>query len=399
MKRFTQPRVALFAAVVMLIVATVLMGEQLTVRRYSPLTCLVEDTRTGGGSAVHDWARRMGYSTVPFRPPIQEAGKNLTGSGHCFITAGNRDWNPLGADFAASDWIPLRQWIEAGNTLIVITGDSKSLPEPIQDHFTSADETSGQQSTTPPSFESSKLDPLSLAPVEYELVSTRWNGSVSVRADGPRLQNAPREWQIAGAGNRSVIAARPLKQGMIYLLLDDSAWNNEGFDRADNAATLARVLKQHLGPQGLLAFDEYRHGHGRIESFTTLFLSLPGATSFATMATVWGLFSLWGSTRRLSPPEAYRETERRTALEYIQSVAGMNQRARAAPLAVNSVLQRIRYLFQKRGISSETADAVLKQAEDNVELADRPATPKDEIKLVTELIQLRKELYGTRKGS
>ena len=89
---------------------------------------------------------------------------------------------------------------------------------------------------------------------------------------------------LAGAETATVLAGRPLGQGMVYLLLDESAWTNEGFDQADNAATLARVLERQLGPEGVLAFDEYRHGYGQVESFTTLFLSLPGAKDFVAMA-------------------------------------------------------------------------------------------------------------------
>ena len=141
------------------------------------------------------------------------------------------------------------------------------------------------------------------------------------------------------------------------------------------------------------------HGFGRIESFTTLFLTVPGAKSFSLMALVWGLFWLWGSTRRLGPPDEYREIERRTAMEYIESVAALNQRARAAPLAVNSVLQRVRYLLQKRGIINEAANATLSRATRQMELEGRPAVPTVEMKLVSKMIQLRKELYGTRQGS
>ena len=139
-------------------------------------------------------------------------------------------------------------------------------------------------------------------PKQMERVAAWWGGALAVDANGPRVKNLPPEFHLAGRENAAVLAGRPLGQGMVYLLLDESVWTNEGFDQADNAATLARILKRRLGHEGILAFDEYRHGYGHVESFTTLFLSLPGAKDFAGMALAWGLFWLWGSTRRLSPP-------------------------------------------------------------------------------------------------
>ena len=402
MTHIAQPKYALFGGILLLVVITGVVGERLAVRSYSSLSCVIEDHRTGGGSGIRAWAEAMGFSTRPLKSPIHEAERELRRSGHCLITAGNGSWNRLG-EFPRENWLSLRKWIAAGNTLIVITSNSNFLPEPIHQHFTFED---SKSDTSPPvnnaqspSIEQPAIDPFSLAKVETELVPTRWGGGMTVKSNGPRLKNSPDEWLIAGQGTSAVLAGKSLEQGMIYLLLDDTAWNNEGFDRSDNAATLRRVLKRHLGPEGVLAFDEYRHGRGRIESLTTLFLSIPAARSFAWMAGVWGMFWLWSATRRLSPPDEFREIERRTAIEYIESVAAMNQRARAAPLAVKSVAQRVRYLLQKRGSVDPIVEASLDRASQQASLAARPVIPEAEMKLVSELIQLRKERFGSRQGS
>jgi hypothetical protein len=402
MNRFAQPRYALLGGIMLLVAITAVVGERLAVRSYSTLSCIVEDNRTGGGSGIRAWADKMGFSTRPLQSPIDEVERELPKSGHCLITAGNGSWNRFG-EFPHENWLALRKWISVGNTLIVVTSNSVFLPEPIHQHFTIADSKANSSrpvnDALPPSIQQPASDPFSLAKVEYELVSTRWGGELSVKSKGPRLKNSPREWQIAGQGTTAVLVGKSLEQGMVYLLLDDSAWNNEGFDRSDNAATLGRVLKQNLGDGGVFAFDEYRHGRGRIESLTTLFLSIPAAQSFAWMAGLWGVFWLWSATRRLSPPDEFREVERRTALEYIESVAAMNQRARAAPLAVKSVLQRVRYLLQKRGLIDQNMEVALERADRQAALAARPAMPVEEMKIVSELIQLRKERYGTRQGS
>jgi len=399
MNGLTRPGVILLVCFLLMVVITAIVGERLAVQRDSALSCLVEDNRTGGGSGVRAWAEKIGYSTLPLRAPIQEVERELPQSGHCLITAGNDPWGSLHGEFSDDDWRSLRNWIGLGNTLIVITSDPMLLPKPIDDHFTAADSDKLSDDSKSPAFDQPKRDWFSISKVEYETVPTRWGGEMSVRKNGPRIRNLREEFQFSGHGTAAVLVGKPLDLGMVYVLLDESAWVNEGLDQSDNAATLLRVLKRSMTPTGVLAFDEYRHGFGRIESFTTLFLTVPGAKSFSLMAVVWGLFWLWGNTRRLGPPDEYREIERRTAMEYIESVAALNQRARAAPLAVNSVLQRVRYLLQKRGVMNEAANATLNRAAQQLELEGRPPLPKVEMKLVSEMIQLRKELYGTRQGS
>ncbi|HTU26631.1 MAG TPA: DUF4350 domain-containing protein, partial [Pirellulales bacterium] len=371
--------------------------RRLAVRSHSDLSCLVEDSRTGGGSGIRDWAERLGYATFPLRAPLREVAAELPSTGNCLITAGNGFWNPADEDYPAGDWTSVEKWLRAGNTLIVVTSNPKTLPEPITRLFTSDVPRSTADDSLPPTIESSAKRLTTAAAEERASAPTWWGGAMSVATHGPRLNNLPEELRLAGSDTASVLAGRPLGEGMVYLLLDEHAWTNAGFDRADNAATLARVLQHGIRDDGVLAFDEYRHGYGRVESFTTLFLSLPGAKDFAAMALAWGLFWLWGSTRRLYPADEYRETERHTAMEYIESVAAMNQRARAAPLVVGAVLERVRYLFQKRGILQNSATAVFDSAARHVQSAERPAAPNHEIELVSNILQLKQQFYGTRR--
>src|SRR5580658_8776228 len=93
---------------------------------------------------------------------------------------------------------------------------------------------------------------------------------------------------------------------------------------------------------GVFGFDEYRHGHGRVESFSTFLLRLPGAGNFCLIAAVLVGIYFFGRNVRFGPPELFVVPERRTAREYVEAAAFLNQRARAAPLAVESIVRRIR---------------------------------------------------------
>lgn len=386
---------AIAAGILCLVLLVAVFGGRLAIQSTSPLSCIVEDTRTGGGAGVERWAARLGYRTTPLRAPLWEVATELNSTGNCVITAGTGSWNPWSSgdpNTEALEWPDIDRWIAKGNTLIAMTDDSDSIPHPLLKHFWPLTDKSG----TPPRPAAGKRERFSISKTRFENVPTIWGGTMRVVLDGPRYLQLPEEMHVAGHPESSVVVRRALGNGMVILLLDRTAWTNEGFDQADNAATLARLLREHLPPGGVLAFDEYRHGRGRVESFVTLLLSLPGARPFSWMAAALAVFWAWGCHRRLGPPDEFREVERRTAREYIESVAAMYRRARAAPLAVEAVRKRVLYLLKKKGIAVVEDSALLESAREQAERQGRPAVPREEIELVGAMVRLRKERYGTR---
>ena len=134
---------------------------------------------------------------------------------------------------------------------------------------------------------------------------------------------------------------------------------------------LAEILGREIRG-GVLAFDEYRHGHGRAESFLTYLLNLPGSSAFMWLAAIWALLYFYGRNVRLKPVEAYVERERRTAQEYIDAVAQLYERARAAPLVVEAVARRLRQLSRSAAERPPAVDALLRSAEDYVKAGGAP---------------------------
>jgi hypothetical protein len=189
-----------------------------------------------------------------------------------------------------------------------------------------------------------------------------------------------------------------MRSGAIYVLLDEFAWTNGGFDQGDNARVLAEILGREVRG-GVLAFDEYRHGHGRSESFLVFLMNLPGSSATFWLGVTWLLLYYYGRNVRLKPVEAYVQHERRTAQEYIDAVAQLYERARAAPLVVEAVARRLRQLSRSAAQSPPAVDALLEAAQDYVKKEDRPAAPREAINLVEQLIQIRKKIYGTRAAS
>jgi hypothetical protein len=114
---------------------------------------------------------------------------------------------------------------------------------------------------------------------------------------------------------------------------------------------------------GSLVIDEQRHGHGRAESFLTFLLTLPGASAFLWLALAWALLFYYARNVRLRPVERYAEQERRTAQEYINALAQLHERARAAPLAVEAVAARLRQLTRSSFEHEAAVESLLREAD------------------------------------
>jgi hypothetical protein len=387
----------LIPGVMLLCLITILMGHRLAVQSHSPLTLLPDDYRTGGGAGLFLWAQKLSIPTREVHGPLWELNQELSGEGNCVVTAGDDSWNPYaeaGEESVTSDqWNAVQRWIETGNTLIVVTSDHSSLPDQLEDRWTTSPKEGAQ-----PHFSSSNLLKIGSQPSSAE-VPTPWGGHLAVSPSGPRLENAPPDWIIAGTPESAVLLKRDFGKGKLYLLLDRDAWANAGLDHASNAVALYRIIEQGLGPSGVLAVDQYRHGRGRVESFATYLMTLPGSTACVCMLLLVGVYWIWARNRRLGPPEEYHEIERRTAKEYVEAVAAMNMRARAAPLAVKAVSDRVLSLLRQRGVSTADSRELEQQADEVIARKERPSSPRTETALVTDLINLRKQLYGSREDS
>jgi hypothetical protein len=396
------------------------LGSWLRVSYRTPLTGCVHDDGTGGASGVFRWADRIGVPVRLLEVPIWDGSQTLPEpAGHCILTMGNDPWSPLGKDLEPEDWQRTRGWLSHGNTLIIVTAAPQSLPRALRRDLipSTLRETAAEFRSLPGSLlgrESVNSRP------ETTEAPMAGGGSLTVATKGPRWSVAsaqgppagtpatnpsmpardpdPARWQLAGDGRGGVLFRIPVGQGAVYVLLDDFAWTNSGLDQGENARVLAELLGRELRG-GVLALDEYRHGHGRAESFLTYLGNLPGASAFLALAAVWVLLYFYGRNVRLKPVEPYREQERRTAQEYIDAVAQLYDRARAAPLVVDAVARRLRQVSRAAAERPPAVEGLLQRAERYARAGERPAAPHAAIDLVRELVQLRKQIYGTRTVS
>jgi hypothetical protein len=389
-------------------------GSRLSVAYRTSLTGCARDAGTGGASGVFRWADRIGVPVRRLEVPLWEAPLTLEEpTSNCVLTMGNGSWTPTREDLEPVDWLSTRNWLARGNTLIVVTTSPDTLPQTVrQDLKLSTFEVTGSK---PAPFLG--LGSVDNRPDTDEARVTS-GGSLTVEREGPRWNVLPAQapgagatktspaphaaeieasrWQLAGDQRGGVLFRIPVGHGAVYILLDEFAWTNSGLDQGDNARVLAEILGREVHG-GVLVFDEHRHGHGRVESFLTYLVHLPGSSTAMWLGSLWALLYFYGRNVRKKPVEAYVEQERRTAQEYIDAVAQLYGRAQASPLVVEAVARRLRQVARTSAERPSAVDsALLRKADLYATSAERPASPTVAIELVRDLIQHRKKTYGTR---
>ena len=149
----------------------------------------------------------------------------------------------------------------------------------------------------------------------------------------------------------------PHGKGRIVLLSDPFIVANNGINRADNLQLAINVV---TGGGGLVAFDEFHQGHGAtnnalIQYFAgTPMLALFGQFALVTLAIVWS------RGRRFARPLPLPRVDRRSSLEFVASMAELQQRARAHDLALENIYGRVRrVLVRYAGLNNSSPRAAI----------------------------------------
>ena len=149
----------------------------------------------------------------------------------------------------------------------------------------------------------------------------------------------------------------PHGKGRIVLLSDPFIVANNGISRADNLQLAINVV---TGGGGFIAFDEFHQGHGvtqnaLIQYFEgTPILALFGQCGLIALAIVWS------RGRRFARPLPLLQVDRRSSLEFVASMAELQQRARAHDLALENIYGRVRrVLVRYAGLNNSSPRAAI----------------------------------------
>jgi hypothetical protein len=197
--------------------------------------------------------------------------------------------------------------------------------------------------------------------------------------------------------------------GDIVLLSDPYVVTNGGIGLQDNLMLAINVL-EGLRPNGLIAFDEYHQGRGITRNpFASYFEGTP-VLAIAGQITLLVLVVLWTNGRRFGRPLPLPQVDRRSSLEFVSSMAELQERSRAFDLAIENIYSRMRRVLARHaGVDYNSSRAEIAERIASRSTIDRheletlmrhceeaingsPITARQSIQLVTRLRELERKL-------
>jgi len=204
----------------------------------------------------------------------------------------------------------------------------------------------------------------------------------------------------------------PHGKGRIVLLSDPFIVANNGISRADNLQLAINLI---TGGGGLVAFDEFHQG--RSASHNALIQYFEGTPILALFGQ-FGLIALaivWSRGRRFGRPLPLPQVDRRSSLEFVASMAELQQRARAHDLALENIYGRVRRVLvryaglnnnspraaiaarvaARSGLKQQQLETLMRNCEETINGA--PTTAKEALRMAKRLRQIENRLgLGSR---
>jgi hypothetical protein len=164
----------------------------------------------------------------------------------------------------------------------------------------------------------------------------------SIQAAQPPLSPAPVVHLSDPRG--ALLVDYPVGKGRIVILSDPYIVANGGVSLKDNLQLATNLLTSR---EGLIAFDEYHHGKGSTRNALIGYFAGTPILPLVGQLVALILVILWTRARRFARPLPLKRVDRRSSLEFVASMAELQQRARAFDLAIENVYLRTRRVLAR----------------------------------------------------
>lgn len=395
-----------------------------------------------GLRALHDFLSESGYKVIRWRETpkklLGDSGKLVT----TFVVVGQTQV-PLDNDDAAS----LHDWVAGGGRLVIIdrkpndlapeSGGWRILASALEMPNIEVDPANSNQMTEDvkavqpvqptvlttnvqsvlPSRYAARLRVL--PPAEEESAKPGSSAIVIApkrRSPKPVISDAPPKVETPsspapivhiGDSNGALLVDYSFGLGKVVILSDPYIVTNSGIKLNDN---LQLAINTITARDGVIAFDEYHQGRGVTENaFAAYFAGTP-VLAFAGQIVLLALIMLWTNARRFGRPIPLAQVDRRSSLEFVASMAELQERSRAFDLAIENIYTRTRRVLARyagldynssrseiatriaarSSIDGHKLDTLMRQCEEAINGA--PITSRQSIDLVRRLREVEREL-------
>jgi len=236
--------------------------------------------------------------------------------------------------------------------------------------------------------------------------------TVSDQPEKPKVVVSPAPVVHFEGERGGLLVDYPHGQGRIVLLSDPFVVANNGVSRADNLQLAINVV---AGYGGLVAFDEFHQGHAATHNALIQYFQGTPVMALCGQLALIGLAIVWSRGRRFGRPLPLPQIDRRSSLEFVASMAELQQRAKAHDLALENIYGRVRRslvrhaglnnsspraeiaarVAARSGLSRPELESLMRKCEETINGA--PTNGKETLRLVKRLRQIESRLgLGTR---
>jgi len=236
--------------------------------------------------------------------------------------------------------------------------------------------------------------------------------TVSDQPEKPKLVGSPAPVVHFEGERGALLVDYPHGQGRIVLLSDPYIVANNGVSRADNLQLAINVV---AGSGGLVAFDEFHQGRAATRNALIQYFAGTPVVALCGQLALIGLAIVWSRGRRFARPLPLPQIDRRSSLEFVASMAELQQRAKAHDLALENIYGRVRRslvrhaglnhsspraeiaarVAARSGLSRPELESLMRKCEETINGA--PTNGKETLRLVRRLRQIESRLgLGTR---
>lgn len=391
-----------------------------------------------GLRALHDFLNESGYKVIRWKETPQ---KLLTDSGNLvktFVVVGQ-----VQVPFTDTETAALRKWIERGGRYVVIERNPLAeLSKPSGSWKINMKELNVPTLEVNPADTKQMTDGVvALQPVQPTILTQNIQSVLPSRFAARMSLTPPAETDTQEEGiidyddgqpppaqttsyvhapvvhvadnDGALLLDYSYGMGKVVILSDPYIVSNNGIKLNDNLQLALNVL---TAQDGLIAFDEYHQGKGATQNRFAAYFSGTPVLLIAAQIGLLVLLVLWTRGRRFGRPLPLPQVDRRSSLEFVASMAELQQRARAFDLAVENIYTRTRRVLARhagvdynssrseiasriasRGtIDAHRLETLMRQCEEVIN--GQPCTWRQSIDLVRRLREVERDL-GLRMRS
>ncbi|HKY42437.1 MAG TPA: DUF4350 domain-containing protein [Pyrinomonadaceae bacterium] len=132
--------------------------------------------------------------------------------------------------------------------------------------------------------------------------------------------------------------------GRVVVLSDPYIVSNGGIRLNDNLQLALNMLGYN---DGVIAFDEYHQGKGVSGNALASYFAGTPVLALAAQLVLLIMLVLWTNARRFGRPLPLPQVDRRSSLEFVASMAELQERSRAFDLAIENIYARTRRVLAR----------------------------------------------------